>query len=310
MTAIAAVIALYSTPLLAQAADGTATQAAPIVIAPPAPDISSVSVPDAASAPVDAAPVMRTMSTPVEHTEATPSDRQPEPVHATSRISSNHAAARAPAKQAAGDVVPADAQRAGTQVPATPAPASAVAAPIAALPPVATVNRASHLQSVDDEALPIAGAIGLGLIAVGGAAFALRRRRREDRNDEFLVEQESMPAPVFAAAPVAVAAPAVRKAKALPGGFDASRFGRHTQAAYAGPTADNPFLSLRRRLSRASFLDQREREASAAGTSVKRTLVEPVYPATAANSAKDDGQVTIRMTPQRKAGRRNAVLQK
>jgi len=47
----------------------------------------------------------------------------------------------------------------------------------------------------------------------------------------------------------------------LPPGFDVSRFGRHVQAAYRGPTADNPSLSLKRRLKRASFFDMKERQA-------------------------------------------------
>jgi hypothetical protein len=37
--------------------------------------------------------------------------------------------------------------------------------------------------------------------------------------------------------------------------------GRHEQAAYRGPTPDNPSLSLKKRLKRARFFDQRERMA-------------------------------------------------
>jgi hypothetical protein len=48
----------------------------------------------------------------------------------------------------------------------------------------------------------------------------------------------------------------------LPTGFDMSRYGPHVQAAYRGPTEDNPSLSLSRRLKRARFYDQRAREAS------------------------------------------------
>ena len=35
------------------------------------------------------------------------------------------------------------------------------------------------------------------------------------------------------------------------------------ERAYRGPTADNPSLSLRKRLKRAAFFDKREREAAA-----------------------------------------------
>ena len=41
-----------------------------------------------------------------------------------------------------------------------------------------------------------------------------------------------------------------------------ARHARHTQAAYDGPTLDNPSLSLKTRLKRAHFFDQRERKAS------------------------------------------------
>lgn len=49
----------------------------------------------------------------------------------------------------------------------------------------------------------------------------------------------------------------------LPPGFDLSRFGRHVQAAYRGPTEDNPSLSLRHRLRRAAAMDQLERNQAA-----------------------------------------------
>jgi len=57
---------------------------------------------------------------------------------------------------------------------------------------------------------------------------------------------------------------------ALPEGFDLSRFGRHVQAAYRGPTADNPSLSLKYRLRRASALDQRERLAGTAAAETQK----------------------------------------
>ena len=56
----------------------------------------------------------------------------------------------------------------------------------------------------------------------------------------------------------------------VPDDFDASRFGRHVQAAYAGPTPENPSLSLRKRLKVAGELDRRERIA---GTTPKAAPV-------------------------------------
>ena len=135
-----------------------------------------------------------------------------------------------------------------------------------------------------NEALPIAGAGAVGLLALAGAGLALRRRRR--RREEIEAEEqwaaaeaerstaaepaaasEPARAPAFAApTAAATAAPMDEKAPvtALPAGFDLSRFGPHVQAAYRGPTPDNPSLSLRYRLRRAGALDQRERLAAEA----------------------------------------------
>jgi MYXO-CTERM domain-containing protein len=132
-----------------------------------------------------------------------------------------------------------------------------------------------------DAALPIAGAGALGLILLGGAAAVRRRKRRKQEQadeaakwtfiqshaEEDQPQQVEKPAfawaetprhdPVPGKTPIA-GAPTTR----LPEGFDLSRFGPHVQAAYRGPTTDNPSLSLRHRLRRASFLDQQERRAT------------------------------------------------
>jgi hypothetical protein len=139
-----------------------------------------------------------------------------------------------------------------------------------------------------NEILPIGAGSALALIGIAGVAVGLRRRRR--RRDEWAAEDEwaaddqtavydEEPAiesgPVAepevlgtaAAAPMAAARPEPRHdpvrddapVTALPSGFDLSRFGPHVQAAYRGPTDDNPSLSLRHRLRRAAAMDQRER---------------------------------------------------
>jgi hypothetical protein len=59
--------------------------------------------------------------------------------------------------------------------------------------------------------------------------------------------------------PAAARAMEEEQPSTLPNGFDLSRFGRHVQAAYRGPTPDNPSLSLRHRLRRAAAMDQKER---------------------------------------------------
>ena len=43
----------------------------------------------------------------------------------------------------------------------------------------------------------------------------------------------------------------------VPEGIDVAP-GSHVEAAYAGPTPDNPSLSIKKRLKRAAFFDQRE----------------------------------------------------
>lgn len=105
----------------------------------------------------------------------------------------------------------------------------------------------------------IAPVVAAGVLALGGAAFALRRRKRDEEPDAL----GFTPAPVLDAPRPATAQPSHDVGhKAFPAAFDLSRYGRHVQAAYRGPTADNPSLSLQRRLKRARFFDQRERLAS------------------------------------------------
>jgi hypothetical protein len=127
-----------------------------------------------------------------------------------------------------------------------------------------------------DDALPIAGAAGLGLLALGGIGMAIgrRRQRREElahqqANRAYLDSHPDTPeshAPAFAysatpalsgSAPGPILKDAPRTK--LPPNFDLSRFGPHVRAAYQGPTADNPSLSMRHRLRRAAALDQQAR---------------------------------------------------
>jgi hypothetical protein len=129
--------------------------------------------------------------------------------------------------------------------------------------------------------LPIAGAVGLVLLALIGVVLAMRRRAR--RNEEELAAVDQVvpafegPAPVdplFAAQPSApiAAAPAATVAEpALAGPCADAAPGSHVEAACEGPTEDNPSLSIKKRLKRAQFFDQRE-QLAAAGLAVP---VEP-----------------------------------
>lgn len=323
MTAIAAVIALSSTPLFAQAADASADPAVPVAVTPPPvaavpPDVSTV-------APVDAsAPAMKMVGTPVIH-EADSSATSTTPAITPTRAAPVPVkrVATAPAARMAAPVAAASVNPIKADVAPAPLPAPAVAGKVAVAPPAAApaaappaaTDRTATVSTTRDETLPIAGGVGLAVIALGGVAYAASRRRRHDR-DALPAEPGLEAAPVAATRPLMptrevaatplVAAPAAgAAARTLPSGFDISRFGRYTQAAYLGPTPDNPSHSLKRRLKRASFFDQREREAVAAGR------VEQPAAVTAARAAsQEDGQVTVRLAPQRKTGVFGYVLQR
>ena len=307
MTAIAAVIALSSTPLLAQATDSTA---APVVVAPPPPTVAPAAAtpaPEAsAPAPVEAipapAPAMKTVGTPVVH-EADTAPEVSQPAAAPTRIAPVKRTSAAPSARAPAPVA---------KTVATPAPAAANTPPV----PTTIAAQTNRASTVEDETLPIAGGIGLAVLALGGAAYAVGRRRRKSEEGELVLEPA--PAAIPVAEPVVVAKATNvstthgRTPKTLPSGFDISRFGRHTQAAYLGATDDNPSFSLKRRLKRASFFDQREREAAEAPIpTITATAEAPAAQAAAAKqTVGDHGQVTIRLAPQRKRSGLGYLLQR
>jgi hypothetical protein len=150
-----------------------------------------------------------------------------------------------------------------------------------------------------------AGALMLLGLAGGAVALHRRRRVADDvyAEDEVIADEQPVaePAPVMAGEPVtasepepvaaagpradwepAMLTPAAMMARSkpeprhdpidgapttkLPEGFDLSRFGPHVQAAYRGPTEDNPSLSLKHRLRKASAMDQRARTEAEART--------------------------------------------
>lgn len=263
MTAIAAVIALSSTPALAQdasvpdpAIETTAPAADPL-----APD------PVAAEAPAPSA-------------SETPPPSKPK-VEATTAKSASTTRRSASTSRASTSKVAASSARAAPVAPAAEAPAEVPLPPIASEPapaaaPIAAPQPEPATPTIAmDEAIPIAGAAGLGLLALAGAGLAMRRRRRRREDAEFAANQWALdhtepqpqpatvrPEPAFARTPGQEPVQSAGPATPLPAGFDLSRFGRHVQAAYRGPTADNPSLSLKNRLRRASFFDQQERRAA------------------------------------------------
>lgn len=255
LSAIAAVTALLSTAAVAQdatppAAAPPTVSPAPVVIDPPSPS-EPVATPDAASdplAPATTAPASRTTRTtrPTRATAAPPA--RP---------------ARAPV--AAPPPPPADVTPVAEAAPAfDPAMVAPLPEPVAAAPvPVADDSL------MDNDWVPIAGAAGLAILGLAGAALAMRRRRRRDEEEEVMVEETFDEPVVSQAEPVAVptapiaAAPLVAKPA-----FDWSNRPSDaeptswTEAAHRGPTSDNPSLSLKKRLQRAAFFEKNEQQVA------------------------------------------------
>jgi hypothetical protein len=275
MTAIAAVLAFSSTPLLAQ---DTGT---PAPIVDPAPEPVAPAADPLAPEPAAAEPTTTAPKSIVKPKAASTVRRSTSATRSVTRTTTR-----------AAPVAPATAPTTTAAVAPAADPAAQVAAgavPVAPGPmPVAPVDQAAEqaapAATIDpEEALPIAGGAALGLMLLGGAAAMRRRKRRkEDEADEaakmaFIeaaeAEHGEHPAPPEEPAFVRAAEPrhdpvpaktplAGAPTTELPEDFDLSRFGPHVQAAYRGPTEDNPSLSLKHRLRRASFLDQQERRVA------------------------------------------------
>ncbi|MBL0914260.1 MAG: hypothetical protein IBJ13_01695 [Sphingopyxis sp.] len=169
--------------------------------------------------------------------------------------------------------------------PITP-PVAATAEPIIdTAPAAAPVEKAS----TSGDAFPweiVGGAAAL--LVVGGAGLAFARRRRasnetwefdENANAEWVPTAEPAAEPAFAREEVVVTpepapqpvAPASTPAfVAAPAGS----MGRHEAMAMAGPTPDNPFATLSKRLARARFLDRQERAEYEATLATSQPQVE------------------------------------
>ena len=267
LAAIAAATALISTPALAQDVTPVTSDPVPIVADEPLPT-APAATPEAAS---------DTLAPVAPATTTVPTTRTARPTRAATAP-----AARAPVTAAPRSAAPVAA------APIAPAPTDAGLAPVdpvmvAPLPePVAAAPVAPVSESlIGDDLVPIAGAAGLGILALVGVGFAMRRRRRND--DEAMVEETmpetvpTRPAPLTSAKPIAATAP-----------FGASAFSWNStpsvpakpidriEAAKRGPTPDNPSLSLKKRLKRAAFFDQRDRQIAAGmGTPVSATAGLP-----------------------------------
>lgn len=267
MTAIAAVLAFSSTPLLAQetepVADATVEPVAADPLAP-APEAAPEPVTtEAAPAAVAAPPAPRPK---VETARAT----APRP---TARRAASTARSAAPAPAAA---------------PVAEAPAAPAAPPVAEALPVASAPIAAPAPTdaptaieamipdelVPDDMIPVAGGAALGLLGIGGIAMAMRRRKRRKEEDELhaakwamieaSAEPEPRPALDLKPEQIVEREPAIARTPAPVHDPVAPGSGRHVQAAYRGPTPDNPSVSLEYRLRKATILDQQEQDAAEA----------------------------------------------
>ena len=256
LAAIAAATAFLATPAMAQ-------DAAPVVV-DPVPIVADTPLPSEATPAPEA--VTDTLA-PTATTTTTTTTR-------TTRSTSPTRASAAPAARSVRAPVPVARPVAAAPV-ATVAPVAEVVPPfdpamVAPLPEpvVATPVAAADSTSIE-EMLPIAGAAGLGLLALAGAGFAMRRRRRDDD----VVVEESFREPVMSRAepmPVAIAPIASPAPVGAKPAFNWGNAPRETapsisriDAARRGPTPDNPSQSLKKRLRRAAFFDQRERAVAA-----------------------------------------------
>jgi hypothetical protein len=298
MTAAVAVLALSATPLFAQSIDTPPADAsAPVLVTPPPVTSGATAAPPPAPAGTTAP---ATISAPTSTNNAL--DKVATEIKADSPDKAQPAQTAKPARATATKVAvapraPAPAvvreQPAAVQkvVPPAPAPiATPAAQPIPAATPQPTLQKPSS-----DETLPIAGLAGACFLALAGGAFAMTRRKRHQDDVDSLDEAAtaSVASPAVGASPMpayaavdSLAPSSSAPAAKLPTGFDISRFGRHAQAAYRGPTPDNPSLSLKKRLKVASFFDQRERMAAA---------VQPDRPANA-QAARTEAPAVDRRT--------------
>jgi hypothetical protein len=276
MTAIAAVLALSSTASFAQVAENPA----PVVETSPAPDPLS---PEASTTTATPEPV------------ASETTAAPAPAARPKAKASRPAARVTPARTSsvtrtrAATPVPVEAAPPAAPAPVDPLlvpPEMAAPAPVAApVEPIPEAAPAAIDQAAIEEALPYAGAAGLGLLMLAGTGIAMRRRRRrredaiEDAKWQHIVAQPEgafesdptpapaaaiAPAPTFVRTPKPVAAAPATGASQVPDGFDTSRFGPNVQAAYAGPSPENPSASLKRRITVGHFLDQKAAAAAEA----------------------------------------------
>ncbi|WP_447752812.1 hypothetical protein [Sphingopyxis fribergensis] len=277
MSAIAAFLVLSTPSAFAQETPTvtmTPPVAAPVPQTPPTVPEPTTTAPVAvpqATQPVAPKPVIR-VPLDIAPAETTPAPKTAERAAAPAPRAERQAQRARPVAAA-----PAAATATAVAAPATETPLLDEAAPISApaapaLEPIAEPAAPAPVEQAgtagNDFPWELAGGAA-ALLILGGAGLVLaRRRRREVGEDEPAYGYE----PVAAAAEPASAqqwvtpayAPREEAAPRTVPAFAAApsgSMGRHEAMAMAGPTDDNPFATLNKRLKRARFLDRQERVA-------------------------------------------------
>ena len=282
VSAIAALMVLSTPAAFAQEAP-TVTMTPPVAaptpqtpptVAEPSP-VAPVAVPQAAQ-PVAPKPVIRVpLDIAPAETTAAPAPRATERAAAPAPRAERTAQRARPA--AAAPVAATPVASTPAAAPTSEAPlldeATPIAAPVAAVEPIvepAPVAVEQTSSTGGEFPWELAGGAA-ALLIVGGAGLAFASRRRRVVAEEATVydyERVAVaPEPVAASntqwvtpayAPREDVAPrTVPTFAAAPSGS----MGRHEAMAMAGPTDDNPFATLSKRLKRARFLDRQERVA-------------------------------------------------
>lgn len=282
-TAIAAVLAVSANPALAQVAEPAATT--PIDIGAP-----TVPVADAPSAAPEAlSPETPTPTEDAPVISAEPATAKPAPRASATRVSAPARQAAATRNEAATSSAKAPSVAPQAQPPVTPVTPQPAAAPAPAAPLAGEPAPVAAGSDMNADLPLIAGGAGAALLALLGTGLVLGRRRRRNADDDAMstnpAEQpvsDPTPAPMAERSAFAWGnppQPSTAPTQPLPVGFNTSRYGRHVQAAYRGPTPDNPSLSLKKRIKRAAFFDLRERQAAAARSGGGRGMTPSLIPA-------------------------------
>ena len=264
MTAIAAVLAFSSTPLFAQdaapvdAPSPVSISSTPAPAAPAAPEVTApaVDAPDTPETAITAAPTPTGSMTADETTTRAAPRVKATPKPAKVSVS------KAPATKSIEPTTSATSKAEvllDKQVALTAAPPVAASAAVApAVPVEAKAAEPVTKAETPNDALPIAAGAGAAILALAGAGIALRRRRHDEDGDEALVAADTdyvEPIPVAAVQPAVIAV----TPKAYVPTIDPGDHSLRVAAAHAGPSEDNPSLSLKKRVKRAHALDLMEK---------------------------------------------------